>query len=137
MKKFVYNIIKLIVLLALVYCAFNWIVEKIDEYATELAWKKINQHVKVEPIPQFQPQIIIPDEYNSDDKQVSRGEWITEPCEYCNKTGYSLIDKEYWPHLAGERLTYWCDICKCKDYSHYHNRCPHCNGLGYNRRYVD
>lgn len=67
MKKLLYFIIKVIVLSALVYCAFNWIAERIDEYATGLAWKKINQNVNVEPIPQFQPQIIIQEDYNSKD----------------------------------------------------------------------
>lgn len=144
MEKLIYNLIRLIVGVVLVIYGINWVYAKIDEYATELAWKKIKQNVNVEPIPQpiptpryeehkYTPTPI----YKYEEKSNSRGEWITEPCEYCNKTGYSLVDKEYHPNLYGERLTYWCNICKRDDYSHYHNSCPHCQGLGYTKRYVD
>lgn len=144
MEKLIYNLVRLIVGVLFVIYGINWVYEKIDEYATESAWKKINQNVEVKPIPHRAPtprykesQYTPTPTYKYEEKPRYKGEWITEPCEYCNKTGYSLSDREYHPNLYGERLTYWCDICKRNDYSHYHKPCPHCQGLGYTKRYVD
>lgn len=72
--------------------------------------------------------------YNND-KQNSKGTWVTKRCTACNGTGKSIA-KEYPPYYGGTRTKdFYCNICNGYDYPHSHKTCGICNGKGHVKEY--
>lgn len=63
-----------------------------------------------------------------------KGHWVKKTCNFCKGTGKDPF-RTYAPRYGTTPHNVWCSLCNGYYEPHYHERCPSCNGKGYQEDY--